>query len=221
MHETNRIEKTLNPVFSVEEKNFYILTCTAKELFENEGLVFKVKDWDRIGSNDDLGHVKVPAATLYAMVDEAEEKEFAISPPKGHGDAAGFLTIRCRPPTLGDREDYKAAKSRVRRSPKEAASLKAEAVDVSGIVDVDDKILLVEIVSARDLMAADKTGASDPYVKVKLGRKDVHETAVVKKTLNPVFTEDDKNSFVLDCTAMDLYTKNGLVFVSRPRARRL
>ena len=87
-----------------------------------------------------------------------------------------------------------------------------EAVDVSAIVDVDDKILLIEIVSCRDLLAADKTGASDPYVKIKMDGKDVHETDVIKQTVNPVFTEEDKNAYVLDCTAMDLYSKRGLVF---------
>lgn len=202
----------LNPVFSKEHKNFYILSCTAKELFENHGLDFKVKDWDRIGSNDELGNVKVPAATLYSMVDTGDEKEFTISPPKGHGDAAGFLTIRCRPATFGDREDYKVSKSRFRRSPREALSSQTDAVDVSGMVDLDDKILLIEIMSCRDLLVADKSGASDPFVKIKMGDKDLHETSIIKKTLNPVFTEQDKNSYVLDCTAMDLYSKRGLLF---------
>ena len=188
------------------------MSCTAKELFEKGGLEFKVKDWDRIGSNDELGKVVVPAATLYEMVDTAQEQEFSITPPKGHGDAAGFLTILCRPPTTGDRDDLKRTQSLFRRSPRNVSKLEKEAVDVAKIIDIDDKILLIEILSCRDLLAADKTGASDPYVKIKMDNEDLHKTDIVKKTLNPTFTEEDKNAYVLDCTAMDLYTKRGLVF---------
>lgn len=160
-----------------------------------------------------MGSATVPAATLYSMVDKSEEQEFAISPPKGHeGEAAGFLTIRCRPPTLGDTEDYKAAKWRIRKPKEEPPSSQNAPVDMSGMFDIDDKILLIEILSGRDLIVADKTGTSDPYVKIDMGKEQLHKTAVIKKTLNPVFTEEDKNSYVLDCTAMDLFSKGGLVF---------
>ena len=55
-------------------------------------------------------------------------------------------------------------------------------MDLVDVVNVDNKILFVEILSCRDLLAADKTGASDPYVKVKLGDMDLHKTGVIRKT---------------------------------------
>jgi len=50
-----------------------------------------------------------------------------------------------------------------------------------------DKILQIRVVSARNLIAADANGLSDPYVVIKLNDKKVktNKTRVIKKTLNP------------------------------------
>ena len=50
------------------------------------------------------------------------------------------------------------------------------------LIEKEDKILLVEVLSCRDLLAADKTGKSDPYVKLKLNGKDVHKTKHILQT---------------------------------------
>ena len=52
------------------------------------------------------------------------------------------------------------------------------------VVDIDDKILLIEIISCRSLLAGDKTGTSDPYVKIKTKTdgKDLHKTNFLRKT---------------------------------------
>lgn len=42
--------------------------------------------------------------------------------------------------------------------------------------------LKVEIVSARGLLAADKNGRSDPYVKMLMNGKDLHKTKHLNKT---------------------------------------
>ena len=70
--------------------------------------------------------------------------------------------------------------------------------------------LVVTIQSARDLIAADKTGKSDPYVKVLLGSKELHKTKHILKTLNPIYDEDSKASFVLRCDAQALVGAGGL-----------
>jgi hypothetical protein len=46
----------------------------------------------------------------------------------------------------------------------------------------DTLAILVEILSCRDLIVSDKrSGSSDPYVKAKLGTKDLHQTKCVHK----------------------------------------
>ena len=49
--------------------------------------------------------------------------------------------------------------------------------------------LRVQLLSASNLLAADKGGTSDPYVKLTTMKGAVHKSAVVKKTLNPVWSE--------------------------------
>ncbi|CAB4375890.1 unnamed protein product [Rhizophagus irregularis] len=47
-------------------------------------------------------------------------------------------------------------------------------------------ILRIGVLAARDLAAADKDGFSDPYAVIRIANKK-YETAVIKKTLNPVW----------------------------------
>ncbi|ORX90809.1 C2 calcium-dependent membrane targeting, partial [Basidiobolus meristosporus CBS 931.73] len=50
-------------------------------------------------------------------------------------------------------------------------------------------ILTVTIVQAKDLVAADSNGLSDPYVRVRSGRKALYKTKAIKKTLEPKWNE--------------------------------
>ena len=50
-------------------------------------------------------------------------------------------------------------------------------------------ILHLDLLSAKDLPAADSNGKSDPYCVVTMNGKFLHKTKVHKKTLNPVFDE--------------------------------
>ncbi|KAF3331391.1 C2 and GRAM domain-containing protein [Carex littledalei] len=49
--------------------------------------------------------------------------------------------------------------------------------------------LVVQVIEARNLLAMDSNGLSDPYVKVQLGRQRA-KTKVVKKSLNPIWDEE-------------------------------
>jgi len=53
----------------------------------------------------------------------------------------------------------------------------------------DTLCLMVEILTCKHLMIRDKrTKSSDPYVKVKLGGKDLHQTkTIVKKCVKLLF----------------------------------
>merc|ERR1711957_417040 len=53
LHYTKHRVQTLNPRYAAVHQNMYQLDVTEDELYEHNGLVFKVKDWDKIGHNDD------------------------------------------------------------------------------------------------------------------------------------------------------------------------
>ncbi|KAF9024878.1 hypothetical protein BGZ52_010146 [Haplosporangium bisporale] len=57
--------------------------------------------------------------------------------------------------------------------------------------------LTINLVRAKDLLAADRGGASDPYFVFRLNGKEVYKSEVVKKTLNPEYNE----SFVVPITS--------------------
>jgi Ca2+-dependent lipid-binding protein len=50
---------------------------------------------------------------------------------------------------------------------------------------IDQGLLTVDLVSASNLMAADKIGTSDPYVVFTVNGERVHKSDTIKKTLNP------------------------------------
>ena len=51
------------------------------------------------------------------------------------------------------------------------------------IINDDDSIdFVISIMSGKNLLAADKTGLSDPYVKAIFAGKEIHKTRIIKKT---------------------------------------
>ncbi|CDS11701.1 hypothetical protein LRAMOSA03964 [Lichtheimia ramosa] len=65
----------------------------------------------------------------------------------------------------------------------------------SFILNPDESIdnqgnLTVTLLRAKDLKAADKSGTSDPYVVFTVNGERVHKSSVVKKTLNPVWKNE-------------------------------
>lgn len=51
-------------------------------------------------------------------------------------------------------------------------------------------VLTVDLVSACDLMAADKSGTSDPYVIFNVNGEKLYKSETIKKTLNPKWTRE-------------------------------
>ena len=232
LHETKHILKNLNPVFTEKEKNQYLLDIPRKELIDNGGIQFKIKDWDRFGGNDDIGQVDVPAETLLELTTE-KVMELKIAPPeKRSAEDAGYLTVLIRPATDEDCSKYgKPSRKKLfggRFSPPKVpkpslpkislpvgplASKKTAPVEYDPAdVPTFHRDLFIEIQSCKDLIAADKTGFSDPYVKVKLGGKDLHETKHLVQTLNPVFDVESDSAFVLENPAKDVFEAGGLEF---------
>lgn len=213
----------LNPDFSEDHKNKYAFHCYATDLFEVEGLTFKVKDWDRVGSNDDLGTVQVPAKDLY-LSSKGAKVEYQLAPPAGReAENAGSITIRTSFTTA---EDHSGEKVRLLdmikpdlKVPKMPDGLKKAGAMLGmnnssrrSLESGEEKPIYIEIISCQKLIAADKTGASDPYVKIKLGKKDLHETKPIMQTLNPTYTLKDRSTFILQETPAAVKGNGGLVF---------
>lgn len=100
---------------------------------------------------------------------------------------------------------------------KGAHHLKAEILCKTPIVDRSDEAatLVITVLRARNLIAADSGGTSDPYFRLRVGNieKECQKTKILKKTLNPEFNETFKFRisgsqrralFNLDCFDYDM-----------------
>ena len=48
-----------------------------------------------------------------------------------------------------------------------------------------DGTVMIKIIEARNLRGVDRSGTSDPFVRLRVGKKQVHKTKHIKKTLTP------------------------------------
>ena len=100
----------LNPIFTEGMGSSFVLDTTEEDL--DQGLVFKIKDWDRVGSNDVLGQVTVSKQQLLEPTGEPIELE--ISPPSDRKDEkGGFITLKHRFATEADRKPKKTILNRL------------------------------------------------------------------------------------------------------------
>ena len=223
LHETKHVLKNLNPVFTEKEKNQYLLDIPKKELIDNGGLNFKIKDWDRFGGNDDIGTADIKSDTLLEVTAEQTMK-LKITPPEKRSDEdAGYLNLLIRPATDDDCSKFgKPARKKLfgnmtfspPKVPKPFAKARS-AAPVPALFDEADiptvhRDLFIEIQSCTGLIAADKTGFSDPYVKVKMGGTDLHETKHHNQTLNPIYDVETDSAFVLEKPAKEVFEAGGL-----------
>ena len=205
---------------------------------------FKIKDWDRFGSNDTLGSAMIPLSKLLEAASSTAVVEYPVTHSKT--DAAGYITLQCRRPTVEELEQHSKAgggattkrkwtqklatnpatqllkeksqqmktktqqtlhqikekttpQRKTKMSPvfqkegdvepstaltKDATAPKTgkdeSSVSVTKSPDPSANNvtgpLRIEIMGCQNLLSADKTGSSDPYVKVKYLGKDIHET---------------------------------------------
>jgi C2 domain len=90
---------SLNPIFTDAQNNAFLLDCDTKELFASNGLLFKVKDYNRLTPDQDIGSIQVPAMELYKATGEVQE--YVLEPPSDvpAGTKVGTLQLRCFPAT--------------------------------------------------------------------------------------------------------------------------
>lgn len=80
-------------------------------------------------------------------------------------------------------------------------------------IRLDDQItFLVEIVSGWNLPAADFS-SSDPFVTCLLNNKEVHRTAYISKTLDPVWSASTGSLFLLIVDVQELFAGEGLICI--------
>uniref|UniRef100_A0A673ADJ0 Multiple C2 domains, transmembrane 1b n=1 Tax=Sphaeramia orbicularis TaxID=375764 RepID=A0A673ADJ0_9TELE len=65
--------------------------------------------------------------------------------------------------------------------------------------------LEIELKRGHNLAIRDRGGSSDPYVKFKLGGKEVFKSKTIHKNLNPVW--DEKTTLIIDSLSEPLYIK--------------
>lgn len=107
VHRTKYIPKTLNPIWTLRQKAFFLFSIPAKDLFiENNGLDLLVYDFDFQGSHELLGAAKAPASYLYKA--KEERLVLPLKPLTVAGRTTGFekgrIAIRCRRASEKDKE---------------------------------------------------------------------------------------------------------------------
>lgn len=194
---------SLNPTFGESQNNAFILDIPSKDLFDNNGLLFKAKDWNRLSSDEDLGFVHIPPADLLQA--SGETVTYKLVPPSdvsrelAAGDA-GSISIRILPATEADMKKFGKKAGLRGFVGKMQSQAKSQVQDIQSHMPSPKKInpfsnnlyasskglatsILVEVVACRDLLVADKnTNSSDPYCKVYLGKKEIHKTKNRMKT---------------------------------------
>ena len=143
IHKTDFIPNTANPIWTLRKGALFIWKVNALELFQSEdGLLFEVKDYDAIGTNESLGAFNVNARTLYKW--DGERREFALKPLLGQRDFhQGTIALRARRATAHDiefLENYtKKSKKKIANSMPKMATGQGTAVTLKSIMTVHSK----------------------------------------------------------------------------------
>ena len=208
----------LNPLFSAETHNSFALHCPATDLYDAHGLVFKVKDYDFIGKNEELGSAHVPASVLFNA--NGEDMDLKLQPPKGVPEdrEVGYITIRCRQTAEDDNPGEQKKFLGILPSPRmelpKVPELmnrmkKDRALDPSELEEPQP--LFIQILSGRKLLSADANGLSDPFVKLKLGTRTLHETKPVTQTLEPIYEPRHNPYYLLEANPAEVKLNGGIL----------
>ena len=87
----------LNPIWTLKTGSLFIVSLSAKELFQSEGMLLEMYDYD-VGKNEKMGQCVVPPRVLYEGTGER------LSYPLENKEKKGSLAIRCRQATVNDQK---------------------------------------------------------------------------------------------------------------------
>ncbi|KAI9266580.1 C2 domain-containing protein [Phascolomyces articulosus] len=71
-----------------------------------------------------------------------------------------------------------------------------------------DGMLTIKIIEARNLRGVDRTGTSDPFVRLRVGKKQVYKTKHIKKTLTPQWNDTFQCSVSSQPTPINIKVKD-------------
>ena len=137
IHRTGRFSNEPNPIWTLQKGALFIWKVDALELFRSEdGLIFEVKDYDTIGTNESLGAFNVNAKTLYKW--NGERREFALKPLLGEPDyGQGKVSLRVRRATDHDVEFIEKFNAKERK--RDMISRPTIGTTLKGIMTVNTK----------------------------------------------------------------------------------
>ncbi|KAI9266501.1 C2 domain-containing protein [Phascolomyces articulosus] len=93
---------------------------------------------------------------------------------------------------MHSRSASEAGSGIIRKSSTDLASIATTIEDEKDLSDTAgvDGMLTVRIIEARGLKGVDKSGTSDPYVRVRIDGHSVYKTKAISKTLAPTWGEE-------------------------------
>ena len=139
----------------------------------NTHLKIVVKDWDRLGEAEEVGHCVLPAGLL-AVASRHKLKPVSLS-PVGHASTSLQVLDGAGNPVKGHDSLHAVLDVSIRL--------------LDPLPPAQEAQVRVSILRARNLMAMDRSGTSDPYAVLTLSSRPAKkkQTRVVFKELSPVW----------------------------------
>ena len=176
----------LNPVYGPGDNISFTAKLKYGELKKTGGLRIEVKDWDRIGNNDLIGHATIEPSQLLDFSKSGKTSSIQLEvPPDRKETDAGIIDLKIDDPEFTEVSFTEVSERESEDTKPKAASSPSE--DPPEISDCDDPEmnetlhLNFKVVSCRNLLKGDYS-SSDPYVKFMLGKKELHRTKNLLKT---------------------------------------
>ena len=197
--ETDIKKKTLSPEWN---QTFEFELNRAQR---QDYMTFECFDWDMIGADDSLGAFDLE---LDALVFDQECVEWFELVQEGEMQHQGEVQLR-----------YTFVPGPVESSPDDETTETHPVLSLPDSMTLGPASLEVTVVGAKDLLAADRSGTSDPFVRLHVGNavKEALKTKVLKKTLNPEWNQTfnlridsykRRESLQIECFDYDLVGSN-------------